>query len=177
LLVVAKNTETHRALARQFKSRLVKKEYAALVFGHPRPADGTINLPLGRDLRDRKRISVHSRRRRDAVTHYHEEKAYGPFSLLRVRIETGRTHQIRVHLAQMGHPVVGDILYGGSRYRNLGDLGLRAATRDLKRLFLHAQRLEFCHPRTGASLTFASPLPPDLSDFLHAIAGCPGETR
>jgi len=177
LLVVAKSTETHRALARQFKSRQVKKEYAALVYGHPHPAEGTIDLPLGRDLRDRKKISIRSRRRRDAVTHYHEEKAYGPFSLLRVRIETGRTHQIRVHLAQMGHPVVGDILYGGSRYRNLGDLGLRMATRELKRQFLHAQRLEFCHPRTGASLAFTSPLPPELSDFLNLTEGSPGETR
>jgi 23S rRNA pseudouridine1911/1915/1917 synthase len=172
LLVVAKNTETHRALARQFLSRRVRKEYVALVYGHPQPAEGTIELPLGRDLRDRKKISVRSRRGRDAVTHYHEEKAYGPFSLLQICIETGRTHQIRVHLAQMGHPVVGDVLYGGSRYRNLENPILRAATRDLERQFLHARRLEFFHPRAGALIAFTSPLPAELAGFLSLIEDC-----
>jgi 23S rRNA pseudouridine1911/1915/1917 synthase len=91
---------------------------------------------------------------------------HGPFSLLRVRIETGRTHQIRVHLAQLGHPVVGDHLYGGNRSRNLSDAALRSAVRSLERHFLHAHRLEFCHPRTGRSLAFSSPLPPELLRFL-----------
>ncbi|MBZ5495038.1 MAG: RluA family pseudouridine synthase [Acidobacteriia bacterium] len=166
LLVIAKNLETHRALARQFKSRQVKKEYLALVYGRPIPPAGTIDMPLGRDLRDRKKISVRSRRRRAAVTHYREAGDYGPFSLLRVRIETGRTHQIRVHLAQMGHPVAGDILYGGNRSRNLADARLRSAVRDLRRHFLHAQRLEFRHPRTGENLSFTAGLPPELTDFL-----------
>jgi 23S rRNA pseudouridine1911/1915/1917 synthase len=171
LLVVAKNLESHRSLARQFKARQVKKEYVALVYGHPHPRTGTIDLPLGRDLRDRKKISVRSRRRREAVTHYHEERKYGPFSLLRVRIETGRTHQIRVHLAQLGYPVVGDTLYGGSRFRNLNDPLLRTATRELNRQFLHAQRLEFCHPRTQATLSFTAPLPAELSSFLNLAEG------
>jgi 23S rRNA pseudouridine1911/1915/1917 synthase len=170
LLVVAKNLESHRILARQFKNRQVGKEYLALVYGRPVPAAGTIDLPLGRDLRDRKKISVRSRRRRNAVTHYREESVYGPFSLLRVQIETGRTHQIRVHLAQMGHPVVGDILYGGNRSRNLADPRLRTASKELPRTFLHAQKLEFCHPRTGQKLCFASPLPSELSQFLKLIA-------
>lgn len=170
LLVVAKNMESHRSLARQFKARQVKKEYLALVYGHPHPQTGTIDLPLGRDLRDRKKISIRSRRRREAVTHYHEERRYGPFSLLRVRIETGRTHQIRVHLAQLGHPVVGDTLYGGSRFRNLNDPLLRAATRKLDRQFLHAQRLEFRHPRTQALLSFTAPLPAELLSFLNVAA-------
>lgn len=169
VLVVAKNLETHRALARQFKSRKVRKEYLALVYGRPVPAAGTIDLPLGRDLRDRKKISVRSRRRREAVTHYREEKEIRPFCLLRVRIETGRTHQIRVHLAQMGHPVVGDTLYGGNRARNLADPRLRMAVRDLARHFLHATRLEFCHPRTGAQVAFSSPLPPELAGFLTLV--------
>lgn len=169
LLVVAKNLESHRALARQFKSREVKKEYLALVYGHPVPAAGTIDLPLGRDLRDRKKISVRSRRRREAVTHYLEERKIGPFSLLRVRIETGRTHQIRVHLAQMGHPVAGDTLYGGNRARNLADDGLCAGLRGLQRHFLHAERLEFTHPKTGARLSFTSPLPPELAAFLTLV--------
>jgi 23S rRNA pseudouridine1911/1915/1917 synthase len=169
LLVVARNPETHRALAQQFKARLVKKEYLALVYGRPAPHAGTIDLPLGRDLRDRKKISVHSRRRRDAITHYREEAAYGPFSLLRIRIETGRTHQIRVHLAQIGHPVVGDTLYGGQRHRNLGDPRLQAAVKEMQRHFLHAHRLEFCHPRTGEVLSFSSPLPEPLAQFLSRL--------
>ena len=170
LLVVARNPETHRALAQQFKRRLVKKEYLALVYGRPAPPAGTIDFPLGRDLRDRKKISVHSRRRRDAITHYREDAVYGPFSLLRVRIETGRTHQIRVHLAQIGHPVVGDTLYGGHRFRNLADRRLQTAVREMQRHFLHAHRLEFCHPRTGRTLRFSSPLPQSLAEFIARLA-------
>jgi 23S rRNA pseudouridine1911/1915/1917 synthase len=169
LLVVAKNLRTHRALARQFRCREVKKEYLALVYGHPVPPAATINLALGRDLRDRKKISVHSRRRRDAVTHYAEEQKIGPFSLLRIRIETGRTHQIRVHLAQRGHPVVGDHLYGGNRARNIQDAGLQAAVRALPRQFLHACRLDFTHPGSGARLFFQTPLPLELTDFLALV--------
>jgi 23S rRNA pseudouridine1911/1915/1917 synthase len=172
LLAVAKNPQAHRELARQFKNRQVKKEYLALVYGHPSPSAGTIALPLGRDIRDRKKISVRSRRKREAVTHYREEHACGPFSLLRVRIETGRTHQIRVHLASTGHPVVGDVLYGGNRALNLADEHLRAAVRDLGRHFLHAHSLEFTHPRTGEKLSFQAPLPAELSRFLKNL--CPG---
>jgi len=171
LMAVAKNPQAHRELARQFKNRQVKKEYLALVYGHPSPSAGTIALPLGRDLRDRKKISVRSRRKREAVTHYNEECTCGPFSLLRVRIETGRTHQIRVHLASKGHPVVGDVLYGGNRALNLADEQLRIAVRDLGRHFLHAQRLEFTHPRTGEKLSFQAPLPAELSSFLKNL--CP----
>jgi 23S rRNA pseudouridine1911/1915/1917 synthase len=170
LLAIAKNPQAHRELARQFKNRQVKKEYLALVYGHPSPSAGTIALPLGRDLRDRKKISVRSRRKREAVTHYREECACGPFSLLRVRIETGRTHQIRVHLASAGHPVVGDVLYGGNRALNLADEDLRAAVRDLGRHFLHAYRLEFTHPRTGKSLSFRAPLPAELSRFIKNLS-------
>lgn len=170
LMVVAKHVESHRMLARQFKSREVHKEYLALVYGHPIPASGTIDLPLGRDTRDRKKISVRSRRRREAVTHYRKDRDYGPFSLLQVRIETGRTHQIRVHLAQMGHPVVGDLLYGGHRSRNLADPQVQTAVQDLRRNFLHAHRLEFRHPRTGDSIAFDSPLPQELAAFLAMFA-------
>ena len=169
LLVVAKNLEAHRSLARQFRNREVGKEYLALVYGHPQPPAGTIELPLGRDLRDRKKMSVRSRKRRAAVTHYVEERRTGPFSLLRVRIETGRTHQIRVHLAQHGHPVAGDDLYGGNRTKNLKDLSLQAAVRNLHRQFLHAHKLEFSHPRTGARQSFQSPLPPELINFLAFV--------
>ncbi len=169
LLVVAKNPEAHRMLSRQFKNRQVHKEYFALVYGTPSPAVGTIELPLGRDSRDRKKISVRSRRRREAITHYHTERQLGPFTLLRVRIETGRTHQIRVHLAQMGHPVVGDVLYGGNRFRCLEDQELREAARSLARHFLHARHLEFRHPRSDARLSFDSSLPHELADFIERV--------
>ena len=170
LLVVTKTQAAHRDLALQFRERKVEKEYLALVYGRPALRAGTIDLPLGRDVRDRKKISVHSRRRREAVTHYREEYAAGPFTLLRIRIETGRTHQIRVHLAQAGHPVVGDSLYGGNRLRNLTDVRIQSTVRNLQRHFLHAHRLAFRHPRTGESLAFHSPLPEELAEFLDGIA-------
>ncbi len=169
LLVVAKNLETHRGLAQQFKSRQVMKEYLALVYGRPRPPAGTLDQPLGRDPGNRKKISVISRRRREAITHYREEKTCGTFTLLRVRIETGRTHQIRVHLAHMGNPVVGDTLYGGNRIRSLKDPRTQSAIRGLDRHFLHAHHLEFSHPRTGERLAFTSPLPPELVRLLELV--------
>lgn len=168
VMVVAKNSRAHRALARQFKSREVKKEYLALVHERPAPPVGTIDLPLGRDPQNRKKISVRARKARSAITHYEILKEYDRLSLLQVRIETGRTHQIRVHLAQKGHPVVGDTLYGGNRMRNL-PRQLQSAADSLGRVFLHAHRLEFHHPRTGEALSFASPLPPELQDFLDLL--------
>jgi 23S rRNA pseudouridine1911/1915/1917 synthase len=166
LLVVARNKWTHRGLAQQFKSREVKKEYLALVHGRPRHPSGTVDLPLGRDPRDRKRISVHARRKRAAVTHFRVEQVFGALSLLRICIETGRTHQIRVHLAHVGHPIVGDTLYGGKRDRDLPKL---AAAAGLDRVFLHAHRLEFRHPRTGEAVSFTAPLPPELTEFLALL--------
>ncbi len=165
LLVVAKNNRAHRGLAQQFKNREVRKEYLALVHGAPEPASGIIDMPLGRDPKNRKRISVRARRRRSAITHYEVERDFGALSLLRVRIETGRTHQIRVHLAQKGHPVVGDALYGGGR-----ELPACLYHRRLDRIFLHAEHLEFRHPRTGQGMSFTSPLPAELTDFLDCIA-------
>ena len=162
LLVVAKNDLSHRNLSLQFKNRQVRKEYVALVHGVPRPASGTISLPLGRDPKDRKKISIHARRARSAVTHYRVERDFGSTALLRVRIETGRTHQIRVHLAQKGHPVVGDSVYGRKRGALTGEDPVRPP-----RLFLHAHLLEFRHPRTGREMSFTSPLPADLEDFLR----------
>ncbi len=168
VMVVAKNNWSHRALSQQFKSRAVRKEYLALVYGKPTPSEATIDLPIGRDFRDRKKISARARRKRTAITHYRVEKTLGPFSLLRVRIETGRTHQIRVHLASRGHPVVGDTLYGGHRGRGLNNIALRALVERLPRFFLHAHRLEFQHPRSGEHLSFTSPLPPELEEILTA---------
>ena len=166
VMVVAKNTSAHRILSKQFKNRVVKKEYLALVYGKPSPENGTIDLPIGRDPRDRKKISPRAHRSRSAVTHYAYEKSFGPFSLLRIRIETGRTHQIRVHLTHLGHPVVGDLLYGGNRHNNL-PAPLQSALKELQRPFLHSHRLTFHHPVSGKIMTLESPLPEELRRFLE----------
>lgn len=170
VMVVAKNSWTHRALAEQFKSRQVTKEYLALVHGRPTPAAGTIDMPIGRDPHNRRKISTSARKARPAVTHYRILREYGTLALLRVRIETGRTHQIRVHLARKGHPVAGDTVYGGSRIHSLSKQLGPAATQ-LSRIFLHAHRLKFSHPRTGAALDFTSQLPPELEKFLTLLCG------
>ena len=168
VMLVAKNRLSHRQLSHQFKSRQVKKEYVACVYGKPSPASGTIDLPLGRDPKDRKKISTRARRTRTAVTHYSVRESLGPLSLLAVRIETGRTHQIRVHLAHKGHPVVGDALYGANRSRNLAPQ-LQAAVRELQRPFLHSFRLQFQHPRTAEPMAFECPLPAELEDFRRKL--------
>jgi 23S rRNA pseudouridine1911/1915/1917 synthase len=168
VLVIARNAAVHRELARQFKERKVKKEYLALVHGVPRPASGTVDRPLGRDPADRKKISVRARRARSAVTHYRVAEAYPGVALLAIRIETGRTHQIRVHMASVGHPLVGDHVYGGNRARSL-PAATSAALRPLGRIFLHARRLQFRHPVTGEDLCFESPLPGELENALQAL--------
>jgi 23S rRNA pseudouridine1911/1915/1917 synthase len=168
LMVIAKNSWAHRELAEQFKQREVTKEYLAVVYGHPKPGAGTISMPIGRDPQNRKKISTRAHRKRSAITHYREEKALGLFSLLRVRIETGRTHQIRVHLAAVGHPIVGDSLYGGNKCRSLPSQW-QAAVNGLHRPFLHACRLQFKHPRSGEGLSFSAPLPAELDAWLQLI--------
>ena len=165
VMLVAKNKLAHRQLSSQFKNREVKKEYAALVHGCPSPSAGTIDMPLGRDPGNRKKISVRARRKRTAITHYTVERNYGPVSLLGIRIETGRTHQIRVHLAQKGHPIVGDSVYGPNRMRSL-PVQLCVAAKELQRPFLHSRLLQFHHPRSGEPLSFRAPLAAELQRFL-----------
>ena len=168
VMLVAKNITAHRHLAQQFKNREIRKEYVALVYGVPSPSSGTIDLALGRDPMNRKKISTRARRKRTAVTHYKVLEDFGFVSLLQVRIKTGRTHQIRVHLAQKGHPVVGDSLYGTDRARSLS-AKLPHAAQELQRLFLHSRRLEFRHPQSGEILSFEAPFPPELQKFLSEI--------
>jgi len=168
VMLIAKNNYAHRQLAQQFKNRQVRKEYIALVHGCPSPPSGTINMPLGRDPKNRKKISPRAHRKRTAVSHYALEESLGPVSLLGIRIETGRTHQIRVHLAQQGHPVVGDSLYAPNRIQSLPE-GFREAAKKLQRPFLHSRRLEFRHPRSGELLSFRAPLSAELLRFLSAI--------
>jgi 23S rRNA pseudouridine1911/1915/1917 synthase len=161
VLVAAKNDAAHRSLAAQFKAHSVLREYLALVRGAPRAASGTVEAPIGRHPIDRKRMSTRTRRGRAAVTHYRVEERLRGASLLRVRLETGRTHQVRVHLASIGLPVLGDPVYGGAHALGAG-LGLA-------RQALHAAVLGFTHPTSGAALRFESPLPPDLSRALEAL--------
>jgi 23S rRNA pseudouridine1911/1915/1917 synthase len=167
-MVVAKRDASHDELARQFHDREVEKEYVALVWGTVR-AGRRIDAPIGRDPADRKKMSARARRSRAAVTRIVAAEHFGrALTLARVAIHTGRTHQIRVHLSAIGHPVVGDSLYGGVRRRVPGDL--RAIAR-LDRPFLHAARLAFKHPVDGRRLEFTSVLPDDLARVLDDLRG------
>jgi 23S rRNA pseudouridine1911/1915/1917 synthase len=165
LMVVAKHDHAHRALARQFHDRQVTKEYLALVWGSVR-APVVIDRPIGRDPRHRQRMSSRARHARAATSRVALVEALGGVSLVRVSIGTGRTHQIRVHLSESGHPVVGDALYGGTRRRVPARL---AAVGRLDRPFLHASKLEFAHPSGGQRMAFEAPLPEDLEDVLSRL--------
>ncbi len=167
VLVVARTTETLEALARQFRERTIEKRYVALVHGVVRGQRGTIDRPVGRDARDRKRMSVRSTRGRSAVTRYAVRERLTGATLLDVAPETGRTHQIRVHLASIGHPIVGDATYGGRRRPAPGEAGSVLAA--CPRQALHAARLAFTHPVTGAPLVLESPLPGDLRGVLDGL--------
>jgi 23S rRNA pseudouridine1911/1915/1917 synthase len=155
LLVVAKNDGVHRELKSLLARRLLRREYAALVDGRPSARTGTIEAPIGRDRRDRALMSIDSDAPRAARTHFEIERVLPAATLLRVILETGRTHQIRVHLAAIGHPVCGDPQYGVA-----GRCGL-------ERQFLHAQRLTFDHPVTGEPIDVRSALPDDLVEALE----------
>jgi 23S rRNA pseudouridine1911/1915/1917 synthase len=157
LLVVARSTEAHRRLQDLVRRRRVTREYAALVAGRPRSRSGTIEAPIGRDRHDPLRHSLDTAVPRDAVTRFEVEELFAGHALLRVTLETGRTHQIRVHLAAIDLPVSGDPLYGRP-----GDLGL-------ERQFLHARRLAFTHPFTGKAVDVSSALPPDLEAALATL--------
>ena len=156
LMLVARTDDAHRALAAAIKAREIRREYLALVSGTPKARSGTIDAPLGRDYRRPERRAVGGRGSRDARTHFEVVDAVGPDTLVRVRLETGRTHQIRAHFAAIGHPLAGDARYGG---------GMRHG---LRRQFLHSARLGFRHPGTDEDLEFASELPADLAVALAA---------
>jgi len=173
LMVAAKNDQAHRELTRQFHDREVEKEYLALAWGEVH-AGRRIDLPVGRDPVHREKMSTRARRARTAVTRITGSRDLRGVCLLSVAIATGRTHQIRVHLSAIGHPVVGDRIYGGIRHRMPG--ALRAVER-LERPFLHAARLAFTHPREGTRLEFTCPLPPDLQGVLDEIEAKMDETR
>jgi 23S rRNA pseudouridine1911/1915/1917 synthase len=165
LVIVAKNDATHGWLAEQFKSRAVHKTYTALVHGQVRADRGEITKPVGRDPVRRSRMKVGGLAAREALTRYRVLRRLAHFTLLEAEPATGRTHQIRVHLASAGHPVVGDTTYGAPGRLRLG--GREAPT--LARTFLHASRLEFRHPRDGRALEFSAPLPGELGEFLEKV--------
>ena len=165
VMIIAKHDRAHRELSRQFHDRTVVKEYAALVWGRVEAAQ-TMDRPIGRDPRDRRKMSSRARHSRSAVTTVLAVEALGGLSLVRLAIGTGRTHQIRVHLSEGGHPVVGDVLYGGVRRRLPPSL---APVARLARPFLHAARIEVDHPTDGRRLSFAAALPGDLTDALSAL--------
>jgi len=165
LIVVAKSDFAHRHLAAQFKSRAVRKTYTVLVHGRVKDNSGLIDKPIGRDPVRRVRMKVGGLGAREALTLYRVVRRFPQFTLLEVEPRTGRTHQIRVHFASVGHPIVGDTLYGAPRYVQLGS----RETPTLSRNFLHASRLEFRQPRREELLRLHSPLPDELERFLRVL--------
>ena len=194
LIVVAKNDEAHRKLAAQFARREVKKTYVALVHGWVKKDQGTIAASISRDRVRRTRMTTRLAGGREAVSRYRVirriDSPYGKFTLLEVKIDTGRTHQIRVHLASLGHPVVGDNLYGAPRemrraptVKKSAKDGAAGGRKDevpvaisLPRNFLHAAELQLAHPRTGIQIAFESPLPVELQQFLAVVEGEPADS-
>jgi 23S rRNA pseudouridine1911/1915/1917 synthase len=168
LMVIAKTDEAHRHLSEQFKKRRVSKHYTALVHGDLRENEGVVDAPVGRHPVERKKMSTASRRGKAALTRWRVLERYGAFTLLEAKIETGRTHQIRVHLAALGRPVAGDAVYGGAK-RTVDGPALPAALKRLTRQALHASRLSFRHPVTGEGMTFESPPPPDMAEVIDFL--------
>ncbi|MCK4236066.1 MAG: RluA family pseudouridine synthase [Candidatus Krumholzibacteria bacterium] len=174
LLVVAKSDEVHIALSRQLMKREVKRVYLALVWGEMPSSSGTIDLPVGRSPRDRKKMAVVPVRGREAVTSYYVLDTFKPFQYTQVKLGTGRTHQIRVHLSHIGHPVLGDSIYGGRRIRRgaLSKKEFETAGKALsliERQALHAGELSFVHPETGEEITCQAPLPADFRSVLELL--------
>jgi 23S rRNA pseudouridine1911/1915/1917 synthase len=168
LIVVAKVEESHEALSEQFRTRTVEKHYVALVHGVMRENTGKIDRPIARDRRNRLKMTV-SQTGRSALTLWRVRQRFEKFTLLDVDIKTGRTHQIRVHLASINHPVVGDATYNEGRDNTIGDDNVRKATEKLNRHFLHAEKLSFTHPKTGERLSFVAELPIELREFLDML--------
>lgn len=181
LIIIAKNDSTHQKLANMFSQRQMRKIYVALVHGEIERETGTINAPIARDAIRRTRMTTRRiEGARTAISHYKVIRRlytkYGKFTLVHVRIETGRTHQIRVHMSSIGHPIVGDTLYGAPTVitvQGTGNKRREAPDKNnlqLARNFLHAAQLEFTHPRTGAPMSLSAPLPEELESFEQFLA-------
>lgn len=171
ILVVAKTDVVHRGLAVQFEKHSITRQYVAVVCGTPTKTAGTIDAQIARSRRDRRRMTTVEMGGRHAVTHYEVLEAYPKFGLVQLTLETGRLHQIRVHLQHIGHPVAGDAIYGGEQ-RALNDadtIELKHALTQLKRQALHARLLGFLHPITNKNLTFSAPMPKDMQQVVDAL--------
>ena len=157
LIIVAKNDTAHINLSKQIQDRKVKKTYIALVRGVIKENEATINMPIGRSSKDRKKMAV-TKDGKEAITHFKVLKRYNGFTLLEVKIETGRTHQIRVHLSEIGYPIVGDEVYSNGK----NPFGVKGQ-------MLHAEKLELKHPRTGKDLTFEAPVPKYFANIINQL--------
>lgn len=180
LLLVAKHDRSHRHLSAQLQARHLRRQYVALVRGRLPAAQGTIDAPIGRHPQHRQKMAVVTHSGRAARTHYQVLEAWGPLSLLRLRLETGRTHQIRVHLAHIGHAVVGDPVYGPGPVHVPTRPVLAQALRTFPRQALHAESLRFQHPESGVWMEYSAPLPADMATLVEQVRqafGEAGETR
>lgn len=168
LIVVAKDEQTAEELSRQFHDREVEKSYVALVHGSPEQNSGTIDAAIARNKHNRLRMKV-APSGRSALSLWKVKQRFEKFTLLDVEIKTGRTHQIRVHMAYINHPIVGDEVYNEGRDNTVNDINVRNAIRSLGRFFLHAEHLAFTHPKSGKRLEFTQPLPTELTEFLKLL--------
>jgi 23S rRNA pseudouridine1911/1915/1917 synthase len=168
VIVVAKNDRAHRLLTEVWGTAAVAKEYLAVVYGTPKERKGMIDRKIGRDPRDRKRMAVTGSGRR-AVTHYEVVDAFAYTSLLRCRLETGRTHQIRVHLKALGHPVVGDPVYSGPQWKGIPNKRIQKALASFSRQALHSVSLAFPHPSSGERVAFEAPIPDDIKLLIETL--------
>lgn len=160
LLMIAKNDAAHRGLAEQLAAHRITRAYRAVVYSNFKEDEGTVNAPIGRDPKNRMKMAVTGLNSREAVTHYKVLRRFGSFTYIEARLETGRTHQIRVHMAHIGHPLLGDAVYGPKKKA----LGVESQ-------MLHAKLLGFHHPKTGGYMEFDSPLPPEFSNVLKKLGG------
>ena len=170
VLVAAKNDKAHRHLSGQFKEHTVSRKYQALIFGALSEEAGTIESVIGRHVADRKKMSIHTKQGRPAVTHWRVLESFTGVTLVEAELETGRTHQVRVHLSSINHPVVGDDLYGADKkLKQIAAKRMLDLLRSVKRPMLHAFHLTFNHPETGRPMTFEVPAPSDFAGILAAL--------
>ncbi|MBM4340078.1 MAG: RluA family pseudouridine synthase [Deltaproteobacteria bacterium] len=167
VMVVAKDNEAYHQLIKQFKNRKVEKVYLAITYGNMKQNEGLIDAPIGRHPDQRKKMSIRTTRGRIALTQWKVLERFGPFTFLEIHPKTGRTHQIRVHLSAMGHPLLGDPLYG--RKAALQDQKLRECIKRMNRQALHALQLQFNHPFTGERVQFIAPIPQDMKETLDCL--------
>ncbi|HEX2059409.1 MAG TPA: RluA family pseudouridine synthase [Thermoanaerobaculia bacterium] len=170
VMLIAKNDDAHRKLSAAWNTEAVRKEYLALVYGTPSRDRGTIEAPIGRDPRDRKRMAVVADGR-NAITDYEVTERLRHASLVRCRLRTGRTHQIRVHMKHLGHPIIGDPVYSGPQWRGIPDKKLQRALSSLTRQMLHAAKITFAHPRDGRAVSVEAEQPHDMREIVELLRG------